>query len=120
MLSVGKWRDCILIATLSRSALRQNGPESTFGVKVFQEIYQFCTSYGGMVWLILASDFSIAFAYFAIPIVMAVVLRHRKNDIPYPWLWILFVTFIIACGLTHVVHVWSAFTGIEYLGAQVV
>jgi Histidine kinase len=86
---------------------------------VFQQIYQFCTSYGGLVWLMLGADLSIALAYFAIPVTMVVVLRHRKDDIPYPWLWTLFVTFIIACGLTHVVHVWSAFTGVEYLGAQV-
>jgi len=47
---------------------------------------------------------------------MAVVLRDRKNDIPYPWLWLLFVTFIVACGLTHTAHVWSAVSGTNYLG----
>ena len=64
----------------------------------------------------LGSDLSIATAYFAIPITMAVVLRDRKNDIPYPWLWLLFVTFIVACGLTHTAHVWSAVSGTNYLG----
>jgi hypothetical protein len=87
---------------------------------VLQQIYQFCTSYGGLVWLSIASDFAIALAYFALPVTMAVVLSHRKDDIPYPWLWTLFVTFIVACGLTHVVHIWSAYTGVEYLGAQVI
>ena len=86
---------------------------------MLQQLYQFCTSYGGLVWLALASDLSIAIAYFAIPVTMAVVLTHRKDDIPYPWLWTLFVTFIVACGLTHVVHVCSALTGAEYLGTQV-
>ena len=85
-----------------------------------QEIYQFCTSYGGLIWLALASDLSVALAYFALPVTMAVVLRQRKDDIPYPWLWTLIVIFIVACGLTHVVHVWSAFTGNEYLGVQVI
>ena len=87
---------------------------------MFQQIYQFFTSYAGLIWLALASDLSIALAYFAIPVTMALVLSQRKEDIPYPWLWTLFVTFIVACGLTHVVHVWSAFTGVEYLGAQVI
>jgi two-component sensor histidine kinase len=86
---------------------------------VLQEIINFCTSYSGLLWLALASDLAIAVAYFAIPITMAVVLRHRKDDIPYPWLWTLFVTFIVACGMTHLVHVWSAMTGSQYLGAQV-
>ena len=87
---------------------------------MFQQIYQFCTSYSGLIWLALASDLSVALAYFALPITMAVVLRQRKDDIPYPWLWTLFVIFIVACGLTHIVHVWSAFTGAEYLGVQVI
>jgi hypothetical protein len=86
---------------------------------VLQQIYQICTSHAGLVWLVMASDLLIASAYFAIPITMAVVLRHRADDIPYPWLWILFVTFIVACGLTHVVHLFGALTGSEHLATQV-
>lgn len=81
-------------------------------------IIEFCTSTTGLFWLVLGSDLSIAAAYFAIPITMAIVLRDRKDDIPYPWLWLLFVTFIVACGLTHVVHVSSALAGAEYLWAH--
>lgn len=90
------------------------------GLSVLQQIYQFCTSYGGLVWLALLSDLSIALAYFAIPVTMVFVLSQRKDDIPYPWLWTLFVLFIVACGLTHMVHVWSALMGVEYLVAQVI
>jgi hypothetical protein len=81
-------------------------------------LYQFlelCLSPTGLYWLVLGSDISIAVAYFAIPITMAVVLRHRRDDIPYPWLWTLFVTFIVACGLTHVSHVLSAAGGPEHM-----
>lgn len=63
----------------------------------------------------MGSDLAIALAYFAIPLIMIVVLRGRRDDIPYPWLWTLFVIFIVACGTTHVVHVWSALVGAEYL-----
>src|SRR5579862_5917316 len=80
----------------------------------------FCTSTGGLIWLLIASDLSIALAYFAIPVVMAVVLRERREDIPYPWLWTLFVTFIVACGLTHTVHLASAYMGVEYLRLQTI
>jgi hypothetical protein len=81
-------------------------------------VIAYCTSTGGLLWLLMASDLTIAFAYFAIPVTMALVLSQRKDDIPYPWLWTLFVAFIVACGLTHVVHMWSAYRGIEYLGLQ--
>ncbi len=85
---------------------------------MLKQLMEFCTSDRTLVWLVLGSDIAIALAYFAIPITMAVVLRHRKDDIPYPWLWTLFVTFIVACGLTHLVHVWSAIAAVEYLGLQ--
>jgi hypothetical protein len=87
---------------------------------MFNQIIELCTSRVGLFWLVLGSDLAIAMAYFAIPITMAVVLRHRKDDIPYPWLWTLFVTFIVACGLTHVVHAWSAITSVEYLWAHAI
>lgn len=82
--------------------------------QMLQRLWEYCASSNSIFWLVLGSDLAIASAYFAIPITMAVVLRHRKDDIPYPWLWLLFVTFIIACGLTHVAHAWSAVAGPDY------
>ncbi len=84
-------------------------------VLMLQQIVAFCTSSTTLFWSVLISDMAIAAAYFAIPVTMAVVAWHRKDDIPYPWLWTLFVTFIVACGLTHVAHVFSALSGAEYL-----
>jgi Histidine kinase len=83
---------------------------------VLQALIEICTSDRTLLWTVLLTDLSIAVAYFAIPITMAVVLRHRRADIPYPWLWTLFVTFIVACGLTHVVHVMSAVASVQFLG----
>lgn len=82
---------------------------------MIQRILEICSSDTTMFWLIVLSDLAIASAYFAIPITMAIVLRHRRADIPYPWLWVLFVVFIVACGLTHLVHAVSAFAGVEFL-----
>ena len=48
----------------------------------------------------IVSDLLIFGAYMAIPIVMTLLLRRRR-DIPFPGLGWLFVTFILACGLTH-------------------
>ncbi len=82
---------------------------------MLNQIVELCTSNSALYWLVLGSDLSIAVSYFALPIIMGIVLRDRKEDIPYPWLWTLFVTFIVACGLTHTAHVWSAVTGSDYL-----
>ncbi len=82
---------------------------------MLEKLVELCSSNAGLYWLVLGSDLSIAAAYFAIPITMSIVLRDRKDDIPYPWLWLLFVTFIVACGLTHVAHSWSALAGGNHL-----
>lgn len=82
---------------------------------MIQRLLEICSSDTTMFWVVVVSDLAIASAYFAIPITMAIVLRHRRADIPYPWLWVLFVVFIVACGLTHLVHAFSAFAGVELL-----
>jgi hypothetical protein len=82
---------------------------------VLQALIEICKSDRTLFWTVLLTDLSIAIAYFAIPITMAVVLRHRREDIPYPWLWTLFVTFIVACGMTHLVHVMSAVASVQLL-----
>jgi two-component sensor histidine kinase len=85
---------------------------------VLQQLIDICTSDPVLRWIAIGSDTAIAEAYFAIPLTMALVLRDRRDDIPYPWLWALFVAFIVACGMTHLVHVWSALLGVHYLGVQ--
>jgi hypothetical protein len=82
---------------------------------MLQQLLAWCTSDNTLFWTVIGSDLAIAFAYFAIPLTMATVLRDRREDIPYPWLWVLFVTFIVACGLTHVAHIWSAVAGTQNL-----
>lgn len=61
----------------------------------------------------LFSDLRIALAYFAIPIGLLVVRRRRLADLPYPWMFGFFAAFIVACGLTHLVHAlempWTTF-----------
>lgn len=79
------------------------------------DLIAICTSRDALFIALVMSNATIAFSYFAIPIAMAIVLGSRRSDIPYPWLWTLFVAFIIACGLTHVANVISLLSGVEYL-----
>jgi len=56
----------------------------------------------------VVSDATIFLAYFIIPITLFVFVRKRK-DLPFSWMFLLFSSFIVACGLTHllaVVTVW--------------
>ncbi|QEC78294.1 sensor histidine kinase [Mucilaginibacter ginsenosidivorax] len=53
-------------------------------------------------WLYIFSDLLIAVSYFAIPLLLIVLLTKRK-DVPFPKILWLFVVFIILCGITHLI-----------------
>ncbi|HTZ74545.1 MAG TPA: PAS domain S-box protein [Candidatus Aquilonibacter sp.] len=59
-----------------------------------------------LVWLHVISDSLIALSYFAIPAILLWFVRKRR-DLPFHWLFVLFGIFIIACGMTHVMEVWT-------------
>lgn len=60
----------------------------------------------GLVWLHVVSDGLIALSYAWIPIVL-VYLVKRRGDIPFDWIFILFGSFIVSCGITHVMEIWT-------------
>lgn len=80
---------------------------------MISEYLALCGAMSPLGQLVLASDLAIAFAYFSIPVAMLLVVRHRREDVPYPWLFMLFAAFILSCGLTHLVHAiqmpWTTF-----------
>lgn len=58
----------------------------------------------GLLWTLVISNAIIAFSYFSIPFAIWYFARKRP-DIPHRWLFILFGTFIISCGITHLLDV---------------
>lgn len=60
----------------------------------------------GLVWLNIVSDSLIAIAYYSIPIALLYFVKKRP-DLPYPGLFLLFSAFIISCGTTHMMDVWT-------------
>lgn len=71
----------------------------------------------GLIWLHAASDTIIGLAYFSIPLAMG-WFALRRPDFQFRWVILLFVAFILACGLTHFLAVytlWVAAYGIEGL-----
>jgi PAS domain S-box-containing protein len=60
----------------------------------------------GLVWLHVISDSLIALSYFSIPFTLLWFVRKRR-DLPFGFVFILFGTFIVACGSTHVLEVWN-------------
>jgi PAS domain S-box-containing protein len=59
-----------------------------------------------MVWLHAVSDGLIALAYFSIPITLFVLVRRRR-DLPFGRVFLLFGAFVLSCGATHIMEVWT-------------
>jgi len=59
----------------------------------------------GVLGLHILSDALIALAYFSIPCLLIYFTRKRK-DLPFNWIYLCFATFIVACGLTHIMEIW--------------
>ncbi len=59
-----------------------------------------------LVSLHVLSDGLIALAYYSIPITLFYLVRHRR-DLPFEWVFLLFAAFIVACGTTHVLEIWT-------------
>ncbi|QIR41493.1 sensor histidine kinase [Tolypothrix sp. PCC 7910] len=59
-----------------------------------------------LVWLHIISDSLIAIAYYSIPITLVYFVQKRE-DFPFKWILLLFGTFIVSCGTTHVMEVWT-------------
>ncbi len=54
----------------------------------------------GLIWTDALADFATGAAYLAIPVILAVITRRRKDLVFRPILW-LFISFILLCGTTH-------------------
>lgn len=70
-----------------------------------------------LIWLHVASDACIAVAYFSIPFALAILVTKRR-DLKFGWVFWAFAIFIMACGLTHVLSIytlWVPIYGIEGL-----
>jgi PAS domain S-box-containing protein len=72
----------------------------------------------GLVLLHLVSDAFIALAYFSIPITLVYFVRKRR-DLPFHWMFLCFGLFIIACGSTHVMEVWTLWHATYWLSGIV-
>ncbi len=59
-----------------------------------------------ILWLHVISDALIALAYFSIPFALWYFV-HKRTYLVYRWVFIFFGTFIVLCGITHLMGVWT-------------
>lgn len=72
----------------------------------------------GLLWLNILSDSIIALAYYSIPVTLVYFVRKRQ-DLPFNWIFVLFSIFIIACGTTHVMEIWTLWHPTYWLSGSI-
>ncbi|MEQ8348017.1 MAG: ATP-binding protein [Sneathiellaceae bacterium] len=63
-----------------------------------------------LFWAHAGSDALIALSYFSIPLVL-VVFALRRREFEFRWVLFLFGAFIVCCGLTHILGIWTLWVG---------
>ncbi|MFN6495463.1 MAG: EAL domain-containing protein [Nostoc sp. DedQUE01] len=59
-----------------------------------------------LVGLHILADSLITLAYYSIPLTLLYFVRKRE-DLPFNWIFVLFATFIVTCGTTHLMDIWT-------------
>jgi signal transduction histidine kinase len=72
----------------------------------------------GLVELHVVSDSLIAISYLTIPVTLVYFIRKRR-DIPFSWMFLCFGAFIVACGATHLMEVWTIWVPTYWLAGAV-
>ena len=72
----------------------------------------------GVLWLNVGSDALIALAYMTIPFTL-VYLIHKRRDIPFNWMFMAFGIFILACGATHIMDIWTTWYPAYWLSGYI-
>ncbi len=71
-----------------------------------------------LLWTHVISDSLIGLAYVSIPVTLIHLVRKR-TDLPFNWIVVLFAIFIISCGATHVIEVWTVWNPDYWLSGAV-
>ena len=67
-----------------------------------------------LLWTMVGANLLISFAYYSIPLTLFTLVRKRQ-DLIHKDIFNLFALFILACGTTHLVAVWTLWTPVYWL-----
>jgi PAS domain S-box-containing protein len=71
-----------------------------------------------VLWLHVISDGVIVLSYFCIPVAL-VYLARRRRDLPFNWIFSMFGLFIVGCGTTHLLEIWTIWHASYFLSGIV-
>jgi signal transduction histidine kinase len=68
-----------------------------------------------LITLYVGSDTSIGLAYVSISATLIYLVYRTRSTIPFQWIFVAFGIFIIACGATHFLDVWTLWVPVYWL-----
>jgi signal transduction histidine kinase/CheY-like chemotaxis protein len=72
----------------------------------------------GILALHVIADSLIALAYLSIPFTLLYFVRRRR-DLRFTWMFVCFEVFIVACGTTHLMEIWTVWEPVYWLSGAV-
>lgn len=72
-----------------------------------------------MILLHVSSDMLIGTAYVSISGTLAFLVLKASRDIPFHWMFLAFGLFIVTCGFTHFMEVWTVWTPMYWLAGYI-
>ena len=71
-----------------------------------------------LLWLYVSSDSLIALSYYSIPLALVVFVIKRR-DLAFHWMFLMFGGFILACGTTHLLGIWTLWRPVYWLDGSI-
>lgn len=72
-----------------------------------------------LLWTHVVSDILIGASYVVISLALAYLVHRARRDIPFSVVFVAFGLFIITCGLTHFMEVWTLWNPIYWVSGGV-
>ncbi len=72
-----------------------------------------------IVWLHVISDGLITLSYYCIPPALIYLVLRRRGDLPFKWPFWMFGVFILGCGTTHLMEIWTVWRASYVLSGMV-
>jgi signal transduction histidine kinase len=72
-----------------------------------------------LIWLHASTDMVIGLSYVTISGTLGYLVYRARRDIPFHWMFLAFGLFIVACGFTHFMEVWTVWQPVYWLAGYV-
>lgn len=72
-----------------------------------------------IIWLHVATDALIGGAYVAISCILGYLVLKESSQIPFHWMFLAFGAFIIFCGFTHFMDIWTVWYSVYWLSGYI-